>query len=104
MDSDSDGILDDLDSDGDKVPDSKDSFPENNAIHRSDFSKVMMVRLQHGNKQPRWKSLFNVSRLTHAKKHIVKYCILNINDYCYCNITLLSGSFNFLRALKYVRC
>ena len=41
--------------------DSKDIFPENKMVQRSDFSKVDVIRLQNGfYRKPRWESFYNV--------------------------------------------
>ncbi len=66
MDSDGDHILDKMDSDGDKVADSKDIFPENKNVQKADFSKVMVVRLLNGYRQPQWKSFHNVRNNEHS--------------------------------------
>jgi len=61
MDIDGDDTLDMTDLDGDKVMDSKDICPENKMLYRSDFSRVDIIRLQNGYREPKWASLHNVS-------------------------------------------
>lgn len=63
MDLDGDGILESVDSDGDKHIDSEDIAPENKHIHRTDFSQHMTVPLTTGLdvSSPKWQVKGNVS-------------------------------------------
>lgn len=62
MDTDDDGIFDDIDSDGDKFVDSADNAPFNSKIHRTDFNKHLSVSISPNSRRaPLWKIKSNVS-------------------------------------------
>lgn len=64
MDTDADGILDAVDADGDRVPDTKDNVPHNKYIYRTDFNRHTTVSLTGSQRvNPSWTLRGNVRNL-----------------------------------------